>query len=69
VGPAIFTVTNSGPVTDRLMFIDDQNETFWILDVAGETVIIHLDSSPAAAQHTRDLATAQPIIDSFVFAP
>ena len=69
IGPAIFVVTNDAEVPDRLLFVDDQQVTFWIVDVAGETVIIHVDSAPSAAVHLLDLGAAAPVIDSIVFTP
>jgi hypothetical protein len=69
IGPAIFVVTDSGAVPNRRLFVDDQQVTFWILDVAGETVILHVDSAPSAAVHLADLGAAQPVIDSIVFTP
>ena len=69
VGPAIFVVTNDAEVADRLLFVDDQQVTYWIVDVAGETVIIHVDSAPSPAVHLGDLAAAAPVIDSIVFTP
>ena len=69
IGPAIFVVTNEAEVPDRLLFVDDQQVTYWIVDVAGETVIIHVDSAPSPAVHLGDLAAAAPVIDSIVFTP
>ncbi|HLO35433.1 MAG TPA: hypothetical protein VK194_05095 [Candidatus Deferrimicrobium sp.] len=51
----------------RLRTIDDQKETFFILDVDGQTVIIHVDSGPSDASHDSDLLAARPIIDSMTF--
>lgn len=67
VGPAIIVITNAGQTGVR--WTDDQQETFWILDVSGQTVLITLDSSPSVAAHAADLESAQPIIDSFHFNP
>jgi hypothetical protein len=69
IGPAILLITDSGPVPDRKYWIDDQYVVFTIVDVAGETVIIHLESGPSAAASTRDLDRIQPIIDSIQFTP
>jgi hypothetical protein len=52
-------------VTEQARWTDDRQESFWIVDVNGSTVLITLDSSPNSPQHRRDLANAQPIIDSF----
>lgn len=69
IGPAVFLITDNGPTPDRTYWIDDQYTTFTILDVAGETVIVHLESAPSPAAHARDQQTIQPIIDSFTFTP
>jgi hypothetical protein len=66
VGPAVMIWVRTG-VTKQGRWIDDQQESFWILDVQGATVLITLDSSPDPAQHAHDIANAQPIIDSFQF--
>lgn len=67
VGPAILTVMHPGHAGVR--FTDDQQETFWILDIGGETVLITVDSAPNPSKHTADLASVQPIIESFRFTP
>jgi hypothetical protein len=67
VGPVVMLFMHPGH--DGVRWTDDQQESIWILDVAGETVLITLDSSPDPVQHTADVASAQPIIDSFVFTP
>lgn len=66
-GPVVMLFMHPGH--EGVRWTDDQQESIWILDVAGETVLITLDSSPDPAQHTADVANAQPIIDSFVFTP
>jgi hypothetical protein len=67
VGPVVMLFMHPGH--DGVRWTDDQQESIWILDVADETVLITLDSSPDPAQHTADVANAQPIIDSFAFTP
>ena len=62
-------MTNDAPVPDRVQFVDDQQVTYRIIDVGGETVVIHLDSAPSPAAHLGDLAAAAPVIDSIVFPP
>ena len=57
------------PGHDGVRWTDDQQESFWFIDVAGDTVIISIDSSPNPADHANDLNDAQPIIDSFTFTP
>lgn len=69
IAPAVFLITDNGPTPDRTYWIDDQYTTFTILDVSGETVIIHIESAPSPAAHARDQQTVQPIIDSFTFNP
>ena len=67
VGPVVMMFMHPGH--DGVRWTDDQQESFWFLDVAGETVLIALDSAPSASQHAADVLNAQPIIDSFVFTP
>lgn len=67
VGPAILMFMHPGH--DGVRWMDDQQETYWVLDVGGETVLITLDSAPNPDKHTADVADAQPIIDSFQFVP
>lgn len=69
VGPAVVTILR-GADTQRpgVQWTDNQQESFWVLDVAGETVLVIVESGPGA-QHAADVANAQPIIDSFVFRP
>lgn len=69
IAPAVFLITDNGPTPDRTYWIDDQYTTFTILDVAGETVIVHLESAPSPAANARDQQTVRPIIDSFTFSP
>jgi hypothetical protein len=69
LGPAIVTVMHAGHPELGDLYIDDQQETFFILDVAGQTVLMHVDSSPVLADHQRDLLSAQPVIDSMQFTP
>jgi hypothetical protein len=69
LGPAVMLATDSGAVPGRTRWIDNQQVTMRIIDVAGETLILYLESSPNPA----DLATVnsafQPVIDSFAFTP
>jgi RNA polymerase sigma-70 factor, ECF subfamily len=69
IGPAVMIMTDSGSTPDRVVWIDDQYTTFDILDVAGETVIVHLESGPSAGADRQSQTEAQPIIDSFRFTP
>lgn len=69
VGPAIVTIVSGGDTPRRLHLVDDQQVTYWLLDVAGETVIVHLDSAPTPAAHLADLRTVQPVLESITFAP
>jgi hypothetical protein len=45
LGPAVVLWTHSGAQPETSRWIDDQQTTFRIIDVAGETVIIYLESS------------------------
>lgn len=69
IGPAVVLITDSGATPDRVFWIDDQVTTFTILDVAGETVIIHMESGTGADANANDQRTVQPIIDSMRFNP
>ena len=69
IGPAVTVVMHPGSPTSGDFFVDDQQVTYTILDVGGETVIINIDSAPSPAAHTADLLKAQPIIDSITFIP
>jgi len=69
IGPAAFLITDSGAVPARVYWIDDQFTTFTILDVAGETVIIHMDSAPSDAANAKDQQTVNPIVETFKFTP
>jgi hypothetical protein len=66
VGGAVMIWVRTG-VTKQGRWTDDQQESFWILDVGGSTVLITLDSAPDAARHALDISNAQPVIDSFQF--
>jgi hypothetical protein len=69
IGPAVMLVTDTANPPDRVYWIDDQYTTFNILDVAGTTVIVRLESGPSPAANTRDQATVEPIIASMRFSP
>jgi hypothetical protein len=68
IGPAIVTITDSGPAPARVKFVDDQVESFLIVDVDGRTVIVEISSAPSAVAHEADLQAAQPIIGSIEFS-
>lgn len=68
IGPAIMILTDSGATPARVKFVDDQVESFFIVDVDGRTVIVNVESAPSAIVHEDDLAAAQPIIDSIAFS-
>ena len=69
-GPAIVTILRgAGSSRPGVQWTDNQQESFWVVDVAGETVIILVESAPSASQHAADVANAQPIIDAFAFTP
>jgi hypothetical protein len=67
IGPAIAMFVHPGANGGGVRIVDDQEETFSFVDVAGETVLVIVESGPTAAAHAADLAVAQPIIDSFHF--
>ena len=69
LGPAVMLITDSGATPDRTIWIDNQVETLTILDIAGTTVIIRLESGSEPAAQPRDLAKVQPVIDSMRFTP
>jgi hypothetical protein len=68
IGPAIELYIHPGAPQGGVRFVDDQTESYTLLDVNGETVLIVVESGGAAAQ-PGDLANAQPIIDTFAFTP
>jgi hypothetical protein len=62
-------ITDSGTVPTRVRWIDDQTTRFRILDVAGETVILYLESgNEAGALDARD-GELKSVIDTFTFTP
>jgi hypothetical protein len=67
IGPAVELLTDTVAVPDRVVWIDDQYTTLWIVDVAGTTVIARSESGPSAGADARDQARVQPILDSFKF--
>jgi hypothetical protein len=69
LGPAIEMYFHPGVPDPGIRFVDDQQETYFLLDVGGETLLLLVESGPTAAEHTANLASAQPIIDSFQFTP
>jgi hypothetical protein len=69
IGPAVVIMTDSGTTPDRVVWVDDQYTTFDILDVAGKTVIVRVESGPSSGANQADMTHVQPIIDSFRFTP
>lgn len=69
ITPAVLLATDDGAVPERRLWIDDHYVTFFILDVAGKTVIFHVESGPSTASHEQALTDARPLIDSLRFAP
>ncbi|HEU0237324.1 MAG TPA: hypothetical protein VFR14_12870 [Candidatus Limnocylindrales bacterium] len=69
LGPAVVLITDSGEPPSRARWIDDQRTTLRIVDVAGETVILYLETSPSPADLAAVNAELQPVIDTFRFAP
>jgi hypothetical protein len=69
IAPAVMLITDSGTVPTRVRWIDDQTTRFRILDVAGETVILYLESgNEAGALDARD-GELKSVIDTFTFTP
>jgi hypothetical protein len=60
--------TDDGETPARSNWIDDHRVTAWILDVNGETVIVHVDSGPSLNANDDDVRTFQPVLDSMRFA-
>jgi hypothetical protein len=69
IGPAIVTITDSGATPARVKFVDDQVESFLIVDVDGRTVIVEISSAPSAVAHEADMQAARTIVDSIRFTP
>jgi hypothetical protein len=69
LGPAVVLVTDTGNPPSRVLWVDDQVSSFMILDVAGTTVILRIESAPSIVANDFDVRTAQPVVDSFVFTP
>jgi hypothetical protein len=69
VGPAIAMYVHPGADGGGVRIVDDQQETYSFVDVAGETVLIIVESGPTPAEHVANVAIAQPIIDTFQFTP
>lgn len=67
LGPAVMVFTDSGEPPTRARWFDDHRVTVWLLDVAGTTVAIHVDSGPSLNANDADVATFQPILDSISF--
>jgi hypothetical protein len=68
IGPAVELYVHPGAPQAGVRFVDDQEEAYTLLDVNGETVLIVVESGSATAQ-AADLASAEPIIDTFAFTP
>lgn len=69
IGPAVFLITDSGTVPDRVKWIDDQYTSFRILDVAGETVILYIESGPSDPELEGVNRALQATIDTFELTP
>ena len=68
IGPAVITMT-AASADGWLQMLDDQHDTLTILDVAGQTVIIMVESGPEAGVLDTLNTTFNPVIDTFRFAP
>ena len=69
LGPAVVMFTDDGTPPKRSIWFDDHLVTAWILDVAGETVIVHVDSAPTVTANDADVRAVQPILDSMAIRP
>lgn len=67
LGPAVVLFTDDGATPERSVWIDDQTETAWIVDVDGTTVIVHVTSAPSLMSNDLDVETVQPFVDSIRF--
>jgi hypothetical protein len=68
LGPAAVVFTDSGTPPQRAVWFDDHRVTAWILDVGGETIIVHVDSGPSYAANDADVKAFQPILDTLTFS-
>jgi hypothetical protein len=66
-GPAVVVMTDDNAAGGKVWWVDDQRETWTILDVAGKTVIIGIESDPNGPPEDVVLSVADPIIQSFDF--
>jgi hypothetical protein len=69
IAPAAYLITDNGPTPTRVYWIDDQYTTFTLVDVAGETVIIAMQSAPSDVANTADQELIRPILESIRFNP
>lgn len=69
LGPAVVLMTHSGAQPETSRWIDDQQVTMRIIDVAGETVIVYLESSPVAADLAALNTEFEPFFASLQFTP
>lgn len=69
IGPAVVTMTSAAGEAGWMQMLDDQHDTFTILDVAGQTVIIQVESGPEAGVLDTLNTTFNPVIDTFRFTP
>jgi hypothetical protein len=68
LGGAVLLWMHAGRPDLGVQMMDDQVERFYIVDVAGETVLITVESGSTTGAAS-DRLEAQAIIDSFVFTP
>jgi len=70
--PAVLIMTDSGPDPELTWWLDGRYASLWIVDVAGETVVV-LEETSYGGGTLKGLATLNevnaPVIDSIVFAP
>ncbi len=69
LGPAVVLMVPAAADNKGSSWIDDQQTTMRILDVAGETVIIYMESSSNPADLAALNASFKPIFDTFRFSP
>ena len=69
IRPTVVVGTEDGPSPRTWWYDDFSIQTYHILDVAGQTVIIEVSTIGFDDVHDRILGAAQPVIDSFRFEP
>jgi hypothetical protein len=66
-GPATVVMTDDNAAGGKVYWVEEQRETWTILDVSGKTVIVAIESDPTGPSEDVVLSVANPIIQSFDF--